>query len=108
MYAASQDSFNERKATGFVPVATNDRATLQEIQDSLDKKRPARVSQAARQKKTVCAGDTSSVSPFLENRCGNVETGTFATSKADLTTGRTIEEMTGQATLPDYRRNLNN
>ena len=107
MYAASQESFNERKATGFVPVATNDRATLQEIQDSLDKKRPSRIAQAARQKKTVCAGDTSSVSPFLENRCGNVETGTFATSKADLTTGRTIEEMTGQATLPDYRRNLN-
>ena len=108
MYAAAQDSFNERKATGFVPVATNDRATLQEIQDNLDKKRPARINQAAKQKKTVCAGDTSSVSPFLENRCGNIETGTFATSKADLTTGRTIEEMTGQATLPDYRRNLNN
>jgi hypothetical protein len=108
MYAASQESYNERKATGFVPVATNDRATLQAIQYDLDKKRPQRVTQAARTKKTVCAGDTSSVSPFLENRCGNIETGTFATSKADLTTGRTIEEMSGQATLPDYRRNLNN
>merc|ERR1719183_199966 len=36
LYSASQQSFDERKKTGFVPVATNDRATLQSIQEELD------------------------------------------------------------------------
>jgi hypothetical protein len=54
-------------------------------------------------KVAYCAGNTSSVTPFLENACS-----TFGVSKADQTTGKTIEELTGGATLPDYRRNLNN
>jgi hypothetical protein len=81
-------------------VATDDRATLQEIQDSLDRKRPERLKRKA--KVAYCAGDTAWVTPSLENACTS-----FGVSKADQTTGRTIEEMTGQATLPDYRRNLN-
>jgi hypothetical protein len=100
LYAASQQSYDDRKKTGFVPVATNDRATLQSIQDDLDKKRPERMKKKV--KAAYCAGNTASVTPFLENACA-----TFGVSKADQTTGRTIEEMTGGATLPNYRRNLN-
>jgi len=101
LYSASQQSFDQRKATGYVPVATNDRATLQSIQEDLDKKRPERMKKKV--KVAYCAGNTSSVTPFLENACS-----TFGVSKADQTTGKTIEELTGGATLPDYRRNLNN
>jgi hypothetical protein len=101
LYSASQASFDERKKTGFVPVATDDKASLQEIQDDLDRKRPERLRKPKRV--VYCAGDTAANTPFLTNGCT-----TFGVSKADQTTGRTIEEMTGGATLPDYRRNLNN
>jgi hypothetical protein len=101
LYSASQQSFDERKATGFVPVATNDRATLRSIQDDLDKKRPERTKKKV--KVAYCAGDTAWVSPLYENACT-----TFGVSKADQTTGRTIEEISGGQTLPDYRRQLNN
>ena len=77
-----------------------DRETLQEIQEDLNRKRPERMKRNA--KVVYCAGDTAWVTPYLDNACT-----TFGASKADQTTGRTIEEMTGQATLPDYRRNLN-
>jgi hypothetical protein len=101
LYSASQQSFDDRKKTGFVPVATNDKATLQSIQDDLNKKRPERMKK--KPKAAYCAGNTSSVTPFLENACAE-----FGISKADQTTGQTIEELTGGKTLPDYRRNLNN
>jgi len=100
LYQASQASFDDRKKSGFVPVATSDRETLQEIQEDLNRKRPERMKRNA--KVVYCAGDTAWVTPYLDNACT-----TFGASKADQTTGRTIEEMTGQATLPDYRRNLN-
>merc|ERR1719326_2175023 len=100
LYQSSYDSFQDRKKTGYVPVATNDRASLAEIQDDLNRKRPERMKKKA--KAAYCAGNTASVTPFLENACA-----TFGVSKADQTTGQTIEEMMGGATLPNYRRNLN-
>jgi len=100
LYSASKASFDERKENGFVPVATSDVDTLREIQEELDRKRPERLRKKA--KIVYCAGDTAWVTPYLDNACTE-----FGISKADQTVGRTIEEMTGQATLPDYRRNLN-
>ena len=66
MYAASQDSFQERKATGFVPVATSDKASLAEIQQGIAYKRPQ---SAMKVKKApqYCAGQMSSVQPMMEN-----------------------------------------
>jgi hypothetical protein len=100
LYSASQASFEDRKKNHFVPVATSDVDTLAEIQRDLDRKRPERLKKGT--KVMYCAGDTAWVSPHLENACT-----TFGASKADQTVGNTIEEITGQATLPDYRRNLN-
>jgi hypothetical protein len=101
LYSASQASFDDRKKNNYVPVATNDRATLQSIQDDLNRKRPERTRKKV--KAVYCAGNTSSVTPLLENACSE-----FGISKADQTTGNTIEEIMGGQTLPDYRRNLNN
>ena len=66
MYAASQESFQERKATGFVPVATSDKETLAEIQQGISYKRPQ---SAMKVKKApqYCAGQMSSVQPMMEN-----------------------------------------
>jgi len=82
MYAASQDSFKERKETGFVPVATNDRATLAEIQREISYKRPQ---SAMKVKKApqYCAGQMASVQPMMENICSNI-----GTSKADQSNTR--------------------
>jgi hypothetical protein len=66
MYAASQDTFIERKASGYVPVATSDKASLAEIQADITRKRPQ--SELKRRKPPqYCAGQTASVSPMLEN-----------------------------------------
>lgn len=83
-----------------MPVATDDRASLAQIQDDLNKKRPERMRKKVRV--VYCAGDTAWVQPGLENGCT-----AFGVSKADQTTGKTIEEMTGGATLPNYSRKLN-
>ena len=40
LYQASYETYTERKATGYVPVATDDSATLQQIQEDILKKRP--------------------------------------------------------------------
>lgn len=77
LYQASQNSYTERKATGYVPVATNDKATLASIQEDILKKRPA---SALKVKKTpqYCAGQMASVQPMMENICSNI-----GLSKAD-------------------------
>ena len=40
LYQASYDSYGEREATGYVPVATSDKATLSAIQNDIQRKRP--------------------------------------------------------------------
>jgi hypothetical protein len=66
MYAAAQDTYLERKSSGYVPVATNDKATLTAIQDTIAKKRG--VAYEKRKKAPqYCAGQTASVTPMLEN-----------------------------------------
>ena len=40
LYQSSYDSFQDRKATGYVPVATSDTASLSELQDNIRRKRP--------------------------------------------------------------------
>ena len=77
LYQASYDSFGERKATGYVPVATSDRATLSAIQTDIQRKRPQSALKAKKAPQ-YCAGQTSAVSPMLENVCANI-----GVSKAD-------------------------
>jgi hypothetical protein len=73
LYQASYDTYSERKATNYVPVATNDRESLQEIQQGIaQRKGVAYTKKAATRKKQYCAGQTASVSPFLENRCDEI------------------------------------
>lgn len=78
MYQASYDTFQDRKATGYVPVATNDRASLEEIQAGIARRRPGYEEKKARKGTQYCAGQTSGVSPMLENICTNI-----GISKAD-------------------------
>mmetsp|Transcript_135 Transcript_135/g.486 ORF Transcript_135/g.486 Transcript_135/m.486 type:complete len:144 (-) Transcript_135:708-1139(-) len=78
MYAASQKSFEERKADkNWKPVATSDRETLAQIQADIAKKRP-RSERLAKKPPQYCAGQMSMVSPMMENMCANI-----GTSKAD-------------------------
>lgn len=68
LYQSSYDSFQDRKTSGYVPVATNDRESLAEIQKGITVKRP--MSRNKPQKAPqYCAGQTSAVTPMLENRC---------------------------------------
>lgn len=75
-----QDSYLDRQKTGFVPVATNDKATLKSIQGDIATKRPQYAKMKATRKVQYCAGQTSSVTPLLENKCE-----TIGLSKADQT-----------------------
>ena len=75
-----QDSYLDRQKTGFVPVATNDRATLKSIQGDIAMKRPEYLKKKATKKVQYCAGQTAAVTPLLENKCD-----TIGLSKADQT-----------------------
>lgn len=66
MYQASQESFQERQATGFIPIATNDKATLAEIQREIAYKRP-QSTMRAKKPPQYCAGQMASVQPMMEN-----------------------------------------
>ena len=81
LYQSSYDSFQDRKATNYVPVATNDRESLAQIQRDIQKKRPSSKPAKAPQ---YCAGQTSAVTPLLENRCGII-----GVSKADQSNSMT-------------------
>jgi len=94
LYQASYDTYSERKATGYVPVATDDSATLQQIQEDILKKRP-QSERKAKKPPQYCAGQTSSVSPFLENVCGNI-----GVSKADQS--NTISDNYGNMNIGAY------
>jgi len=79
LYQASQDSYLDRKTEGFVPVATNDKATLRGIQSDIADKRPQyRAVKAKKKPAQYCAGQTASVQPMLENICAE-----YGLSKAD-------------------------
>lgn len=87
MYQASYDSYTDRKKDpNFKPVATNDRASLAEIQQDIEQKRGAAYTKRKKKAPQYCAGQTSSVTPMLENICANI-----GLSKADQT-NRVIEE----------------
>ena len=76
---AAQDSYLDRKSTGFVPVATDDKATIRGIQSDIADKRPQyRAVKAKKKPAQYCAGQTSSVTPMLENICEE-----YGLSKAD-------------------------
>jgi len=75
-----QDSYLDRQKTGFVPVATNDRATLKSIQGDIAVKRPEYLKKKKTNKVQYCAGQTASVTPLLENKCEII-----GISKADQT-----------------------
>jgi len=94
LYQASYETYTERKATGYVPVATDDSATLQQIQEDILKKRP-QSERKAKKPPQYCAGQTSSVSPFLENVCGNI-----GVSKADQS--NTISDNYGNMNIGSY------
>ena len=83
LYQSSYDSFQDRKATGYVPVATNDRATLAEIQQDIRRKRPLPTNKPEKAPQ-YCAGQTASVTPMLENICSNI-----GASKADQSNSMT-------------------
>ena len=54
LYQASQDSYLDRKTEGFVPVATNDKATLRGIQSDIADKRPQYRAVKAKKKPAQC------------------------------------------------------
>ena len=54
MYQASQDSYLDRKATNFVPVATNDKATLKGIQSDIAARKPQYRAVKAKKKPAQC------------------------------------------------------
>ena len=78
LYSAAQDSYVDRQKSGFVPVATNDRATLAAIQGDIERKRGSSYTSKKGKKAQYCAGQTSGVQPMLENICANI-----GISKAD-------------------------
>lgn len=80
LFGVLQDSYLDRQKTGFVPVATNDRATLRSIQSDIAQKRPEYLKKKATKKVQYCAGQTAAVTPLLENKCE-----TIGLSKADQT-----------------------
>ena len=77
LYQSSYDSFQDRKATGYVPVATSDVDTLAQIQKDIARKRPQNANKPTKAPQ-YCAGQTASVTPMLENVCANI-----GVSKAD-------------------------
>ena len=77
LYSAAQQSFDDRKATGYVPVATSDKASLAAIQDEIARKRPVNPLKVKKPPK-YCAGQMASVQPMMENVCANI-----GISKAD-------------------------
>ena len=77
LYQSSYDSFQDRKTTGYVPVATSDRATLAAIQGDIRKKRPPSPYKPEKAPQ-YCAGMTGNVTPMYENICSNI-----GVSKAD-------------------------
>ena len=61
LYQASQDSYTDRKKTGFVPVATSDKETLQAIQQDLyDRKAQYRAVKAKKKPAQCCARSRTS------------------------------------------------
>jgi hypothetical protein len=94
LYQSSYDTFQERKATGYVPVATNDRESLAEIQAGIRKKRPLSAMKPEKAPQ-YCAGQTSSVSPMLENICANI-----GVSKADQS--NTMSDACTRSALAPY------
>jgi len=83
LYQSSYDSFQERKSTGYVPVATSDVASLAEIQADIRRKRPQSTLKPEKPAQ-YCAGQTANVSPMYENICGNI-----GVSKADQSNSMT-------------------
>ena len=94
LYQSSYDSFQDRKATGYVPVATSDRETLAEIQRDIRKKRP-QSSLRPEKAPQYCAGMTGNVSPMYENICANI-----GVSKADQS--NTMSDAFGNANIGEY------
>merc|ERR1719424_1567737 len=80
LYAASQETWDERRATKFVPVATSDSESLRDIQSAIRRKRP---SSKKEKKPQYCAGQMSVVSPMYENICADI-----GASKADQSNTR--------------------
>lgn len=79
LYSASLDDYQDRKATGFKPVDTSDKATLEQIRRDIEKKRGT--SNKPRKKPPqYCAGERSVVQPQFENICERI-----GPSKADQT-----------------------
>lgn len=79
LYAASLDTITERKASGdWQKSIGTDTTALQEIQAGIARKRPTYSQKAATKVPQYCAGQTSAVSPMMENRCVNI-----GVSKAD-------------------------
>merc|ERR1711939_766254 len=69
LYQSSETTMAERKASGdWQRSIGSDTATLQEIQADILRKRPQNALKAQKPPQ-YCAGQTSAVSPFLENRC---------------------------------------
>ena len=61
LYQASQDSYTDRKKTGFVPVATSDKETLRAIQQDLyDRKAQYRAVKAKKKPAQCCARSSTS------------------------------------------------
>ena len=85
----------QRQATGYVPVATNDRATLKSIQADIAAKRPNYAALKQKKKPQYCAGQTAAVTPFLENRCE-----TIGTTKADQS--NTMKDEFGNMNIGVY------
>ena len=84
LYMASQESYNERKRTNYVPVATSDKESLREIQATITSRQtPSVRARAAAKKPQYCAGQTASVTPMLENICEDI-----GMSKADQSNTR--------------------
>jgi len=99
MYAASKQSFDERKADkDWKPVATSDRASLAEIQRDISKKRP-RSELQLKKPPQYCAGQMSMVSPMMENRCVNI-----GISKADQ--ANTRQDQYGNMNVGEFGKML--
>ena len=87
LYAASKASYDERKQTGYVPVATSDVASLAEIQAQIKMKRPPSANKAPKAKK-YCAGQTAAVSGLMENVCANSDVAVLGSTKSDQSNTR--------------------
>ena len=100
LYQASQASFDERKATGYVPVATNDRATLAEIQAEIAVKRP-RSERLQKKPPQYCAGQMAAVQPMMENVCANIgiskadQSNTMRDDFGNMNVGTYVERYSG-------------